>query len=700
MNRIYITLVLLLLLRMSSFSQVDTLGFVNELSDSNTVRIALKARYADKGVLLRWAPSRAGGWVLLNKVGYILQRRELNDSTASEWTTLSPTPIKPQPLEAWSKFAKDTANAYPLIAAQALYGKNFGNQPAVKMADKADELTNRYSFALLAADLSFETATYSGVGYLDETVQAGKLYGYRIFAAAALKDYFPADTGMVALQTTVKEKPPIPVISELEEGEQKVTVFWNKAMHQPYYTAYYVERSEDGRSFKALHGKPYLQFDNPALEESAPVFSYYDSVQVNYKPYWYRIVGIDAFGQLSDPGEAVRGMGVDRTPPPAPKKLTSKILADGSVELTWQADDNPDLDGFLVGRSEESSLSGYEKLTATPLAKGIRRYVDKAPKTDAPNYYVVAAVDTAKNASISMTAHVAFIDSVAPAPPTALKAKIDTLGILRLSWQASPERDVKGYIVSYANDSTHFFTSAVKAAIPDTVFVDTLSLATLSENIYYRVRAVDHNNNTSGESAILTVKKPDIIPPVAPQFVTYDVAQGKVTLHWLRSTSDDVVRHELYRKKAEQATWELAATVTKVDSFNVFIDTSFSPNTRYVYMLKALDDDGLYSPESALLPIRTLANLVGKAVEAFEASAGAKGVQVSWKLPAGDIDRCVIYRSVNGGAFETIQVIKAPGTTYTDVNTKSATTYEYTCKLFYKDGKASPFSTVKKLAMP
>src|SRR5690606_947102 len=200
-----------------------------------------------------------------------------------------------------------------------------GTEP---LLDRADELTNRYTFTLLAAALSYEPARYAGLAYTDHTVQPGTLYAYRVMAADSVVGYLPADTGMVALQTVPMEPLPGPVVARVEEGEGAVSLFWSKSAYQSVYTAFDIERSTDGQHFEPLNSRPYLQMDNPALGVENPEFTYVDSLDENYQPHHYRLVGIDAFGQRSTAGLAVIAMGRDRTAPPPPKNLQSNILED------------------------------------------------------------------------------------------------------------------------------------------------------------------------------------------------------------------------------------------------------------------------------------------------------------------------------------------------------------------------------------
>src|SRR5436853_2255055 len=64
-------LLLLLLLSQSAFAQeTDTLSTVNP----RFAKISLIARTDKDSVVLRWAPSRPGGWRIANRLGYIIER--------------------------------------------------------------------------------------------------------------------------------------------------------------------------------------------------------------------------------------------------------------------------------------------------------------------------------------------------------------------------------------------------------------------------------------------------------------------------------------------------------------------------------------------------------------------------------------------------------------------------------------------------
>lgn len=688
----------IILAQFLSFAQEQSLESLRNLAqkpDSTYVALKIITKYQGDSMLIRWAPNKAGAWTLLNKVGYILQRSEVSsDTSLMNWKTLNQEAIKPKPLEQWSKFAEQEGNTYPLIAAQAIWGKTFSQNPTTTFSDKVDELSNRFSFTLLSADLSFETAIYAGLGFIDRNIESGKIYAYRIFAADTLANYLHVDTAMHAQKAETEVDFGAPPIIKLDEEEHKIVLHWDKLSAQQKFSAYHIERSENGQNFQRITSLPYIQMDNEGLDYGSNTFTYTDSLQQNYKTYWYRLIGIDAFGQESVASDAVKGMGKDKTPPKPAQQVNASLLADGSVKITWESEEEEDLAGFLIGRSSENSLTGFEPMVKELLPKQTRQFVDSSPNKDGPNYYIVLSTDTAKNATASMAAFMAFVDTIPPAKPVGLQGTIDSLGIVKLKWERNKEKDIKGYIVTYANDSTHIFTSAVDSMLVDNFYIDSISLVSLTEELYFKVRAVDRNYNNSAESEMIILKKPDRIPPVPAQFTDFQVSKNKVSLSWLASTSKDVVAHEVYRREVGKETWDLIKNIAIKDSNRLMEDSLIRENTRYEYRIMAIDDAGLRSESSAIVALRTLAEVQGEGLKQSELTLKDGKVHIQWTLPNQQVKRCVWYRAVDGSAFQTLQSFDHQAKSFVDDTIQAGKKYEYTCKLFYENGKSSAFSKV------
>ncbi len=661
----------------------------------NTVHLVLRTRYTGAEVRLRWAPDRAGAWTLLNRSGYLLERMEIQKGVQTRWVKVSPQTIKPEPVDNWKRFATPP-NKNALIAAQAIYGKKFTITGNASMGDKADELTNRYSFTLLAADLSFEAAQAAGLGFIDKTAQSGKSYVYRVLSAEKLNNYAPIDTAVAVVDTKQIEKLAKPVWQAPIEGEHHIDLRWDKGFHSYLFTAYYVERSTDGRAYQRLNKEPYINMDSDVADKTN--FIYTDSVSANYQPFYYCLVGITEFGEQSPASEPIKAIGRDKTPPPSPFNLKTRSLGGRRVEITWEERPVTDLQGFYIGRSK-NSLENYSPLFDKPLPPTARRYIDERAETDTTNYYIVAAIDTSQNAAASLSTFARIVDSIPPAKPVGLAAKIDNKGVVRLAWRKNREADIKGYIVSVANQSDHIFTTLVKSAIADTVFRYTIQLKTLTEKIYYQVKAVDMNDNTSAPSDILEVGKPDIVPPSAPIFDGFEVKPTGVLLKWVASSSRDVVKHIIYRREAGQKSFEELGSVEKNATFS-FLDNTVQANKTYDYMVVAEDDAELQTqcPKTLSVKIPEFTSRAG--VQGFKAQYDItkKQVNISWQNPTTAGAFVVLYRADEGGAFLTLVAPPKGSASHQDKTAKRGVNYEYTAKVFYLDGKSSPFGAITKLS--
>ncbi|MBK8723817.1 MAG: hypothetical protein IPL95_16675 [Saprospiraceae bacterium] len=80
------------------------------------------------------------------------------------------------------------------------------------------------------------------------------------------------------------------------------------------------------------------------------------------------------------------------------------------------------------------------------------------------------------------------------------------------------------------------------------IFYDSISLQTHTEEIYYRISAVDFRSNYSEYSDVLELKKPDKVPPSPPTFYDFKFRKNKIQLAWYPSDAKDVVAYLLYKK--------------------------------------------------------------------------------------------------------------------------------------------------------
>lgn len=99
--------------------------------DSTSVQLISRS-LPDK-VRLRWAVDEPNGWKTANELGFMVERSTISRNGEAvvpiERKLLTPSPLKPKPLEEWETLANQDQNA--AILAQALYGQTFETQTPI-----------------------------------------------------------------------------------------------------------------------------------------------------------------------------------------------------------------------------------------------------------------------------------------------------------------------------------------------------------------------------------------------------------------------------------------------------------------------------------------------------------------------------------------------------------------------------------------
>ncbi len=667
------------------------------INNPRAAEINIIARADADSIVLRWAPSKAGGWVIANQIGYIIERVKLNPEEPiqrSDYKKLSDSIIKPFSLEKWKELT-DKDNMFSAIAAQALYGKLFNPQPLNTqdmnvLKNAADELSNRYSFSLFAADNDAFTAKALGLRFVDKDVEKDAKYAYRI-SLAEKTDQYTFDTAYLVVDMGSYQKPFKPAGFRFESGDGSIQLFWEDKAELAY-SGYYVYRSDDdGESYRKMNDMPIVNI-TPTNANALLQPSFTDTATRNYKKYYYQVRGVTPFAELSDPAQVI-AFSRDLEAPKAPEVNKPEQINAQEIELSWEMDEIPDdLQGFIVSRSN-NSIKNYRLLTIDPLPKTTFRFIDDMGG-EYEAYYTVAAVDTAGNMAFSLPVMAIRIDSVPPETPTGLTGKISTSGIVTLSWNKGKEKNLKGYRVLQANDSTHEFVQRTGEVYPDTVFVDKISLQTLTKNVYYRVAAVNNRYQHSKMSAILELERPDVVPPEQAVFNDVFVTDTNVLLKWYPSTSNDVKMQILFRKLKEEDNWQA------VDTFDIqtasFTDNDVEIKMNYEYTIVTIDESVLKSEPALPVMARPYDTGKRKPVENLlaEYNDEDKTVSLSWTYIPNPKERSwyVIYKSKNGGDYKEYKSLKSSVFEFLDANVNQGKT-EYGVVVMTSHGGESEMMT-------
>ncbi|TWP29242.1 hypothetical protein ETU08_08130 [Apibacter muscae] len=649
-------------------------------------------------ILLRWAVDQPMAWQKANEFGYILEKYLFSKEgkILSKPKFIQEKLIKAEPLSSWEKMVMEDDNA--AIIAQGLYGESFLVEAGSsgKLADivnLSEELEQRYSFSLLAADMNFAAAVKAGWGYIDKEIKKGEVYIYKIKTAV------PEDVARIKGNSVIGNPSnyhPLPAPTDIAIlGQDKsVLLTWEYQMYKDIYTTYNIQKSEDGINFKDLSETPlvnvYDTSDSPAKR-----MYYIDTLAQNDRKYYYRVYGISPFGEKGENSKIVSGSGVSslqNTPAITSYEFTTNEN-EAVIEWEFPKESEKDIEKFQLNRSSTDQGPYIVIADNIPVYQRKITYSDLQPT----NYLTITAVGKAPNQkATSYSTFIQPIDSIPPVSPIGLKGTIDSLGVVKITWEPNQEKDVLGYRIFRANIEGEEFSQITVSPIKENLFIDSVQVASLNPKVYYRLVAVDQRFNNSDYSETLVVEKPKLIPPTSPVFSSYKIEDGKVNLSWITPTEDGITLL-LERRKEEEINWDIIFQ-TK-DTLQNFIDEKAQPNKQYVYRLKAVNNQKLeaVSPELTLKVINLLPeNIINEITPIVNREK--KYIELFWSIENNkkvEIVEFTLYKKDEATEPTTWKVLPGKFTRVVDTQIYPGKTYTYYIRAILSNGAFSNVKTIE-----
>ncbi|MDR1739161.1 MAG: hypothetical protein LBR45_00180 [Bacteroidales bacterium] len=667
--------------------KISAQEFAHEIIGS--VQLLARPAQADS-IMLRYAPINKETWKLANTYGYVIERHTILRKgelvSEREKVILTAALLKPQPLDNWQQY--ETVSKYVPIAAECIFGESVVPLISpVAIAQRYKEEQNKFSFALFAADQSPLVAQLSGLAFTDKTAMRDEKYLYTVYVAAP--DSLHIDTAFVF--TGLSEYTPLPKPLDLtaQWKDMQVALSWDILSLSHIYNSYILEKSIDGKNYAPLSTGIFIQAADEGVEPERAYRS--DTFPDNNTVFYYRIRGINAFGETGPPSDSVFGQGQPQITQ-APVILNKQVIDNNKVKLDWEYPEKLEnyITGFRVYRSANPNAA-KEKIH-----EGInpqeRSFTDSTPELT--NYYIVSVYNGSVEKFSAGLSYAELIDSTPPAPPVGLIGEVDSLGVVFLTWKANTEKDIKGYRVFRSNHPQHEFMNIHSSVVLDTLYIDTININTLTKNVYYRVMAIDLRENRSDFGEILQLKLPDKIPPVAPVIKDILVEKNRLTVNWLGSSSEDVLLHRIYRKdELNDSLVEIAQLSLPANSY---IDKNIVSGMLYTYQVRAEDDSKLLSAYSPPVSVKAFGEKKGQEL-ILKVNAEQDSVVLSWVVGNNKtVEKILVYKAVEDGALRLLGGTSQNN--FIDKSVKFGTTVRYRIKAEYTDGTSSDFSKEVKVS--
>ena len=663
-----------------------------QIIGQEVAKVQVIARSLEDKVFLRWAVDQPYEWQQANTFGFLVERititRNGEEVQPLERIMLTSEPLKPKPLEEWESLATQNQNA--AVVAQALYGESFevdvpGSAKGQIMAINK-ELEQRFTFALIGADQSFETAKLAGWGLVDDTVEKGESYLYKISVAIPLETDLTIENGAADASPDYFRPLPKPIGLVAVFNDKSVLLNWDFGSLQEYYISYLVERSEDNSNFTQLNGQPLFKADKEN-NQSTPSIFYTDSI-VNNKKYFYRVRGVSSFGEIGPPSEIIEGMGSNSIKF-TPRIFRKEIPDDNTAILFWEFPEeaNEQIHGFELRRSNkvdgqyETVLSDIPSTTRKTTYKNLKRI----------NYFTIVAKAKNNTESVSYAAIVQPVDSIPPGPPKGLIGIADTTGIVKLEWIPNLEADLSGYRIFRSSNASNEFSEVTNSDIKNNEYSDTLNLS-LNKKVFYKIKSMDQRYNASSFSEVLELELPIMIPPSPPVIQDYQVKNDSILITWIPSSNGDVTAHNVYRKNIaeSESPWELIGEIED-NSEHTFIDTDQKARGTYNYTVLAKSKSGLESSPSQPVQVNFSGSKLNEQITRFSGlpNRELRYISLTWKAKNMGVSEFLLFRGTKGEGLKLFKTLDGKRTSYSDYELEINSQYIYGIQAIFKSGDQS-----------
>lgn len=545
------------------------------------------------------------------------------------------------------------------------------------------------SFLTYCGTYNYDIAEKSGLAYHFE-IEPNKKYRVKVSTGNFEAYEFLLEDNTANLVETPK--------LQAEFGNRQVELKWKTTEHKDHFFGYFVEVSKNGgRNYNYIQKIPYINVNDTI--QGDPELAFLKTVlelDKNYLDYFYRLRGMDYFGFPSEKYSLIKGYGYEAISIP-PIITRADQTEDNHAYLRWEIEPTTTrlIEALQIQRAD--SLEGEFIPVGDNLSITTRDTSILMDTTS--NFFRVAILPKDGKEVVSTTVFIMGQDTIPPIVPIGLTGEVDSLGIVTLNWEANIEEDLWGYKVFTSDFLEAEFSNLTSSPITTTIFKDTINLKTNVEEVHYKIQAADTRNNRSAFTTILTLKRPDIIPPITPVItqVRYVEDSARVEVAWDNSGSEDLLSQQLFRKNLtlNEPNWTLLATYDTTNLATLYYDTDYIEGNEYAYILTAQDDDGLTSPPSSPLTTKVVNRKARNIFENISVNIDEETGEatISWQLiDPENVEEIIIYRGKTESDIALYKIVEPEPNEWVEANIKKGKPMYFYLNPIIKEGPSATFS--------
>ena len=547
-------------------------------------------------------------------------------------------------------------------------------------------LADQFAAVVIVNDTGSSDTTFT-----DTTVQPNMQYVYRIRARDSV-GLSPVSASVNA--ETAEEPDDVPAaptgLAVDSQTHNSITLSWDDPDDSTIQSYQVLRRLASQTDLAVLvddTGSTSATFTDPAVE---PITRYVYSIKAR-----------NAVG-LSDESVVVNA-GTTKEPddiPAAPTGLAAGSQTHNSVTLSWDDPGDNTIQSYQVLRrprdgsvyGDSQGAPGFVVITDNTGSAGAT-YTDTSVTPSTRYVYRIKARNAVGLSPVSAVANAETL----PAAPTGLVVDSQTHNSITLSWDNPGDDTIQSYrVFRRVRDSE----PDLRVLVDDTGSSDTTFTDPIVQSETQFVYSIQARNaaGLSAESAVVnaeTTEEPQGIPAAPTGLVVGSRTHNSITLSWDDPGDSTIQSYQVLRRPRDRSVYGdnlrppglLVIADNTGSTGATYTDTSVTPNTRYVYSIKARNSVGL-SNVSVAVAAETLRVLQGVPAAPTGLAVDSRthnSITLSWDDPDRDsaIQSYQVLRRTPGSDESLKVYIDDTGssdTTFTDPAVEPNTQYVYRIK--------------------
>ncbi len=187
---------------------------------------------------------------------------------------------------------------------------------------------------------------------------------------------------------------------------------------------------------------------------------------------------------------------------------------------------------------------------------------------------------------------------IPPAVPADVRIIYAADGEISIEWRQNVEVDLKGYLIYRSTDTSNDF---IKIAFTTNYFYYDDSLD-YDKTYYYRVSAINRDDNESVQSGIVFATPTNIYNPYRPRNININARnwEGKISifLSWTPNPESDVIGYNIFRSSNSDFSVDSTNFIDFTNSSEYFDTLKLELYKNYYYIIQAVDKGNLFSEPS------------------------------------------------------------------------------------------------------